>query len=175
MRLDAAPEIIGPGQGALGSDRREHEGLLLAGAGLGEGAMGPPEQRANGEAVVDRERATRPVLSFDPGEDGQGAPIDRQEAASVLVGQRRGDGQAHRVERPEQAVLLLEIGSPHADVVLEEVSAARGLEEVIDVQGAGRDGGEPHKLAEAVRRTDPLHRSGAEAALAGESWVRHTR
>ena len=84
MGLEAAPENF-VGQGALGADRRQHEGLLLAGAGLGEGLVGPSEQGTDLQTFVGGVVSHVSCVPLHPGEDGEGALSDRQQCLAVLL------------------------------------------------------------------------------------------
>ena len=149
--------------------------LLLAGAGSARARWVRPSSAPTARHSSAVRVAARPVLAAIQGKTARGRrPIVRK-VCPCSVGERRGDGEARRLERCEQAVLTAGGRPTHADVVLEEVPAARRLHDVVVVQVAASDRGEPHDLAEAVRLADPAYGSGAEAALSGESRMRHAR
>lgn len=95
-----------------------------------------PEQGAEPPGLAAGQRGAAEMASFDPGVQGVAAAVEDRDGAAVRMGDGRGDRQAERGEPVGGAVLAGEGGAVAVEVVLEEVAAAGGGEEIAVVEQA---------------------------------------
>lgn len=99
-----------------------------------------PEQAADPLGLVAGQRGAAEVAAFDPGVQRVAAAVEDGDGAAVRMGDGWGDRQSQRGEAVGGAVLAGEGCVVAVEVVLEEVAAAGGGEEVAVVEQALGDG-----------------------------------
>ena len=167
------------GIGDLGNAVTTGDELVRAEAACterGRGGLGGPGEVHAGERSADvvcgggGDRPEAEHVAEDPREDRRRLPADDLHHASVtrLDGSRGGDAGGREVE--EQARLRLGTGPRLLLVEAEEVAAARHLERVARVHGAGVDACRRALLAQVVRP-----KKGVEIEIGGHGQDRHRR